>query len=258
MGNFIADHLDAWRRDARVAGAFLTRLPFRDESADEPGALARAARAFPLVGLAVGLVQAAVLSLAGALGLPALAQALLALAAAAAVTGALHEDGLADTADGFGAGATREEKLAVMRDSRIGAYGVLALVFAIGLKVAAIASLSEDAMAAALVAAAALSRGAIVPVMGALAPARSDGLAAAAGRPDRESAVTASLLGALFALFFLGPGAGFAAVAASAAAAAGVALLARRQIGGATGDVLGAVQQAAETAALLAAAAWLP
>ena len=111
-----------WPADLFSAAAFLTRLPV--PAAHVPtGGLAQAARAFPVVGAGVGAAAGGVLWLAAQAGLPPLVCALLALAAAALVTGALHEDGLADLADGLGGGRDREAKLRIMRDSRIGAFG---------------------------------------------------------------------------------------------------------------------------------------
>ncbi|MFQ5763769.1 MAG: adenosylcobinamide-GDP ribazoletransferase, partial [Rhodospirillales bacterium] len=119
----------------------------------------------------------------------------------------------------------------------------------------ALAGLSGPATAAAaLIAAGALSRGMMPVVMSAMTPARKSGLAFKAGTPDQEGWVTALVLGALLAFLFLGPGGGLAAIAAAFIAAAAVVWLAERQIGGVTGDVLGAQQQAAETAILIAAA----
>jgi hypothetical protein len=120
--------------------------------------------------------------------LPPLLAALIAVAATVAVTGALHEDGLADTVDGFGGGGDRERKLQIMRDSRIGTYGVVALVLALGARVVALASFEDDADAiAALVLCQAASRALIVAVMRRAPLARSDGLAASAGRPTQAT-----------------------------------------------------------------------
>ena len=189
--------------------------------------------------------------------LPPLAAALVAVLAGVLLTGALHEDGLADTADGLGARGGRDKRLEVMRDSRSGAYGVLALVFSIGLRGAALAA-APSALAGlgALVAAAAWSRALIPAAMQIMPPARADGLGAGAGQPDATIAATAAMLGIALALAGLGLAAPLAVLAALAAAW-GVVVLARRQLGGFTGDVLGAIQQCAEAAMLLAAAgAW--
>jgi adenosylcobinamide-GDP ribazoletransferase len=172
------------------------------------------------------------------------------------LTGAFHEDGLADTADGFGGGRDREAKLAIMRDSRHGSFGILALVFSIGLRAAALATIGDAIhLGLALVAAHAASRGALPAMMHVLAPARPDGLGFTAGRPSRAVALVAALIGGAIALAALGPGRGTLALLLAIAAIALMAVLARRQIGGYTGDVLGAFQQIGEIVMLLVAAA---
>lgn len=255
------DRLDVggWLADLSVAASFLTRWRPPGAPPDlPPGRLAGAVRAFPLVGAGVGLAGGVVYALAYWLGLPTFAAALCALAATALATGALHEDGLADTADGLGGGRTVEDRLRIMRDSHIGAFGVLALVFSIGLRTAALATLGTPWLAAAaLIAGGAGSRALLGLMMRRLDPARTDGLAAGAGRPSEEGALTAAAIGAAFTLLFLGLGTGIVAAAAASVAVAAVAQSARRGIGGHTGDVLGAAQQVAEIAILLAAAAAL-
>ena len=240
--------------DCKVALAFLTRVPVRAERPWPEADLAASAPMFPAVGALIGLAGAIAYALAVWLGLPPWPAAVVALATTIWLTGALHEDGLADVADGFG-GATRETKLAIMRDSRIGSYGALALVLAVLARAGAIAGLAEPwAVAAALVAAGAVSRAALPAVMAVLPQARADGLAASAGRPHPLRAAAALLIAALIALVML-DGTAPAALAAGALGALAVALLARRQIGGHTGDVLGAVQQLTEIGVLLGALA---
>jgi adenosylcobinamide-GDP ribazoletransferase len=251
-------HFTAGWTDLKVALIFLTRLPLRHEGRIAGGELGRALRTGPLVGVLVGLVGAAGFWAAGLLALPPLLCGLIAVAATILFTGALHEDGLADTADGFGGGVDRARKLEIMRDSRIGAYGVVALILSIGLRAGALAALATPAAAgAALVAAHAVARAALPAAMIAMPPARKDGLAATGGRPAAIHAANAVILAGLLGLLALGPGAGLAGLLAGAGGALAVIVLARAQIGGYTGDVLGAVQQAAEIAVLLAAAASL-
>jgi len=241
--------------EIRTAAMFLTRLPFAGER-PPLSALSGAARAFPLVGAGVGLAGGAVYAAAVSLGLPPVGGALLALAVTIGVTGALHEDGLADVADGFGGGADAKKKLAIMRDSRIGSYAVLALVLGIGLRATALASIDGAiAAAGALIGAAAGSRGALPLIMELFPQARRSGMAAEAGRPAHDQAIIAAVIGGLFVLLFFGPLAGAVAILAGGGAAWGMAALAKRQIGGITGDVLGAAQQLAEIAILLTAAA---
>lgn len=241
---------------AHLAFVFLTRLPLPDCGMLPPGTLARAMRFFPLVGGAVGALSGLVFLAAQAV-LPAVPAAMLAVLAGVLLTGALHEDGLADTADGLGARGGREKRLEVMRDSRSGAYGVLALVFSVGLRCAALAAAPSGlAGLGALVAAAAWSRALIPAAMQVMPSARAEGLGAGAGVPDATVAATAAVLGLVLTLVGLGIGAPVAVLSALVAAW-GVVVLARRNFGGFTGDVLGAVQQVAEMAVLVAAAgAW--
>jgi adenosylcobinamide-GDP ribazoletransferase len=234
-----------------LALSFLTRLPFRLRETPAPGALARAMGAFPLAGVVVGGIGAAVYALLHQL-LPASASAILALAATMLVTGGLHEDGLADTADGFGGGADRDQKLAIMRDSRIGTYGVLALIVTFTLRAVALAEIGDSLIVAgALIASHALARGAIPVAMQALAPARSDGLGAAAGQPSATQIGVAVTLAVVIAALALPASTALAALAGATLGMMLVVGVAQMQIGGHTGDVLGAIEQCAETLALL-------
>lgn len=223
-----------------------------------------AVRALPVAGAIVGGCAAFVLLIVRGLGVPPLASAACAIAALVAVTGALHEDGLADLADGFGGGATREAKLEIMRDSRLGSYGGVALTLSLILRISALAAIVERGATLAalvLVFAAALSRTAGLLPISLLAPARTDGSGHAALRPFGRALRTAALLTAAVALLPAMAGAPIVGLLSAGAAAGGgayaVARLADRQIGGLTGDVLGAAQQAAEVAALLAMSAML-
>ncbi len=234
-----------------LALVFLTRLPLPPLRALPEGGLARAMRLFPLAGAVVGGL-AALAYLFGRLLFPPPLAALLALAAALLATGCLHEDGLADMADGFGGGKDKARKLEIMRDSRIGSYGVAALVMSLALRAAALASFADPwRAAAALVAAHALARGMIPLVMQLMGPARDNGLGHGAGQPSRSDAGTALLLAALIALLVLPLPQAALAVAGGALAALAVTRLALRHLGGHTGDVLGAVEQAVEVGVLL-------
>ncbi len=243
-----------------MAAGFLTRLPLPPVNPGERKLL-RAGWCFPLVGAVIGAAGGIVLWIAAALDLPAMACGLAALGGIALLTGALHEDGLADLADGFGGGRDKNAKIAIMRDSRIGSYGVLALVIATGLKTTAIAALitSGDAVSAAiaLVVAHACSRGLIPSVALALPNAVEEGLGAAAGKPKASTVQIALAICTVFLLTLLPLPTAAIAGAAGCGAAALVAVLARKQIGGYTGDVLGAVEQAAGTAILLTLAAMI-
>ncbi len=252
----VAAAIRAWRDELHASAIFLTRLPVRwrgDMPADLP---ARSLRAGPLVGAAIGLAAGLVYAGSGWLGLPATLAAVVAVGAQVAVTGALHEDGLADVADGFGGGDDREAKLAIMRDSRIGAYGAVALMLTLAARILAIAALAQPvAVMAALAAAGAASRAAWPGLMVWLRPARAEGLAASHGRPALDRLVATVGLAALVALIALPLVQALVALAVGAAAATGLGLLAQRQIDGYTGDVLGAAQQSVEVAMLLALAA---
>jgi adenosylcobinamide-GDP ribazoletransferase len=256
---FFSRHFSGWWRDCCIAGTFLTRFPFPAvKGGDKKGALAVASRAFPVVGAAIGLISGIFLMAAAGLDLHPLACAFVALAVSALVTGALHEDGLADVADGFGSGKTAAESLKIMRDPRLGVFGVLAVVLSIGIRAGTLGGLPGPGVAiAALIAAHALSRGLLPAVLAIMTPARKSGLAHKAGTPDDESWATALVLGGLLAFLFLGPMGGLMAIIAAVAAVAVVVWLANRQVGGVTGDVLGAQQQMAEIAVLVAAAAAL-
>ena len=245
-----------WLGELRIALVFLTVLPVRLREADLRFGVSHGVRAFPAAGLAAGGIAAAAFVVADLCGLAPTISALLAVAAAALATGGLHEDGLADTADGMAGARSRERRLEIMRDSRIGAHGALALLLATSLRVAAIAATGVALDTAfALVAAAIASRTAIAPVMYLLPPARPDGLSHAAGRPDRGRTADAVAIGVLLCALALAPVADpvriLLAMAGAAAGASLPALLARRRLGGQTGDVLGAVQQCAEIGFLL-------
>lgn len=244
----------------RVAAGFLTRLAVRANDPDEdmPAiVLARAMPMFPFVGVGIGLVGGAVLLLLNWLSIPAPVAAIASLAALVWLTGALHEDGLADIADGFGGGADRDAKLAIMHDSRIGSYGVLALVVNFAIKATALGVVASESVwlaAAILVAAAAWSRALFAPLMRWLPAAREDGIGAGAGMPTSTESWKGLALGAAMALLFSLTGAGGGAIIALAAGGLAIFIvgwLALDHIGGYTGDVLGAGQQAAETTTLI-------
>lgn len=233
--------------EAHLAVILLTRLPF-GRLRDPVRPLGAAAWAFPLAGLLVGLIAGAVMGAALALGLTPLVAGGLALGAQVIVTGALHEDGLADLCDGFWGGGSREARLRIMRDSRIGTYGTVGLILSLGLRWTGLAALAEDQAVVAVIGVAMASRIAPVALMAWLPAARADGLGAQGQTVGRRSVLMAGLLGGLPML--LVPQGG-AAVVVAALAVAVLALIARRKINGQTGDVLGAGQQVAEIGLLL-------
>jgi adenosylcobinamide-GDP ribazoletransferase len=249
--------MNEWLDDLRAAVAFLTRLPMPHPQGPMPQNFVRAHRVFPLVGAVIGGVVGLVCLGLRAIGVPDLAAAALALGASAILTGALHEDGLADVADGFGGGRDRDAKLEIMRDSRLGTYGALILLVSFVARVAALAAIPDGLVVPCLIAAHALARG-VLPAMSMNLPyARTDGLARNAGQPDMAIAATAAGVALLIALLVLSWANAFWAAVMAALSAAGMAWLAKRQIGGQTGDVLGGAEQVAETAILVLLAARL-
>lgn len=245
-------------RDVAACVGFYTRLPV-PAAITLPANFAGAQWAAPVAGLLVGTAGGAAVALALEVGLPASVAAAVALAATMLITGALHEDGSADVADGFGGGATRERKLEIMRDSRIGTYGVCALTMGIVARWAALAALAGAGtwtVFLVLIAAHVAARAPIAAFMHVVAPARTDGLSAGVGRPDNGVALAALGLGVLGLLLC---GFKFAVVTAVLLGLWFAALkrLCERQIGGQTGDVLGALEQGGEIAVLFAACIFL-
>ncbi|WP_439357352.1 adenosylcobinamide-GDP ribazoletransferase [Bradyrhizobium sp. DASA03007] len=243
--------------DLRMAASFVTILPVASSKPAGDGAIARATWALPVAGLLVGLAGALVYKVASRFGLTPNIAALLALAATALITGALHEDGLADTADGLGGGRTRERKLEIMRDSRIGTYGVCALILSFGLRWSALATIASPwAVTLALCAAQIAARAGVPAFMSLVPPARPDGLSASAGPPPDRSVAIAFALGTLALVLALGPGKALVGLILLSLAGVLLARLAIRQIGGQTGDILGAFEQLGEILILLVAAAF--
>ncbi|GAB4511352.1 MAG: adenosylcobinamide-GDP ribazoletransferase [Roseibium sp.] len=233
---------------------FFSRLPLPSvNAADDPAAapdFTRIARAAPLAGAVIALPAAAAGMLLGYTLLPDLAVAALTAGLLAATTGALHEDGLSDVADGFFGGASREKRLQIMKDSRIGAFGALALIVTSILRIVLLAALWQrfgPADAALLfIGSEALSRAFLVWQWHKLPLARPEGLAARFGKPQWRTAIQAMMAvlpvlipaALILSLPALALGIGLAAAAAQLTGS-----LARDKIGGITGDVLGAIQQ---------------
>ncbi len=242
--------------DLRSALIFFTRLPI-PHGPEDGRPFGPRLWAAPVAGLVVGLLAAAVFWIADRCNLPVGVAAALALAAAMAATGCLHEDGLADTADGFGGGRTREHKLEIMRDSRIGTFGAAALMVSILIKWSAVVALAApQAVLPALIAAHVASRAVLPAFMVHTPPARPDGLSAAVGLIGNRVSAVALVLG-LVALLQLGIGTAIIAVILAAAVTLALRALALRQIGGQTGDTIGALQQSLETTILIITSAAL-
>jgi len=244
------------------ATRFLTIMRVRDtESATTPDWLARAMKYFPVVGAGIGLASAIVLLLANELW-GTVISALLAITTSIVLTSALHEDGLADTADAFGGGWTAEKRLAIMKDSRIGSYGALALGLGVALRVAAIADLPMWAGPAALIAAHAAARAAPAWVMNRLhyageTAAMKVSYAEAPVRPGELAFALIIVLLAAVPLAFISLAAVAIGLLCGATMAALLAMWSRRLLGGYTGDVLGAIEQLFEIGFLLGVAAMI-
>jgi adenosylcobinamide-GDP ribazoletransferase len=258
--------MSAWQAaaiDLAHCVRFYSRLPVPalpwEQDAHAPPSFPRLLRMIPVAGLVIGLLPAAVLGFGLMLDLGPWLAATLSVAAMVLTTGALHEDGLADTADSIG-GITREKRLEIMRDSRIGSFGASALFLSLALRIGAQAALASrldnGAMVSAILIVASLSRTAGLMPLVFLPPARLDGMSQAVGQPARKTfwraggiaVILAIVLGALADL----PAGGIALMLALSGLA-GLALtrFAKRHLGGQTGDIAGAAQQAAEIAALI-------
>jgi adenosylcobinamide-GDP ribazoletransferase len=240
--------------EVKASIVFCTRLPVLRATPIASGAISKAAWAFPIAGLIVGLIGVIAYAAARKCGLPPWPASTLTVAATMLATGCLHEDGLADTADGFGGGKTREQKLAIMRDSRIGTYGVCALVLSIVLRVSALASLPNGhAVVWALIAMHVGARATMPALMFLLKPARADGLAFEAGYPSGNVVAAALAIGFITLAICLHPLRGIVALICLGIAILVMAWLANRQIEGQTGDVIGALEQVGEIVVLLVA-----
>lgn len=248
--------------DLATALRFYSRLPI--PAAGDPAAhaapdLDRMAYAVPLAGMVIGLIGGGVLVVGVALKLTPFLASALAVTALVLSTGAFHEDGLADTADGLGGGWDRAQRLLIMRDSRIGTYGGAALILSLLLRVGALEALVLAAgplrAALVLVAAGAVSRAVALLLFLALPPARTDGASAALGTLSASAGLSCALVAALAASVILVPGFGigtaFAGLLGPLAVLFVMVRLSGRLIGGQTGDVAGATQQLAEIVFML-------
>lgn len=242
-------------RTLLVAVQLLTRVPVRLDAAPSQRELAAAAAWFPLVGAGVGAAAAGAAWALARAGLAALAP-WAALATAVALTGAFHEDGLADTADGLLGGRDRARRLAIMRDSRLGTFGVLALVLTLGIEVAALGMLPPSLMWRALVVAHVLGRAAALPLTR-LPYARDDeGLARPLAQRVPPWALGCALATGVLPLALLPWPLGLGCAVAAALVATMAARRFARDLGGVTGDTLGAVVKLTEVATYVVAAAW--
>ena len=232
--------------DIPVAFSLLTRLPVPVDHARAGLRGARAGWAWPLVGAILGAVAGAVGWAAMWIGLSPTLSAGLALAVLVLMTGALHEDGLADCADGLGGGRDKSRALDIMKDSRVGAFGVVALLLALGLRWQSLALFDGAGLLVAMMLSGAASRAVMLAVMAWMPLARSEGLSASTGQPRGVTVAIGTGL-TLIAVLLIAP----ASLIAIVLLPLPLIILALRKIGGQTGDVLGGVQQLAEIGCLL-------
>lgn len=233
--------------ELQLAIMLLTRLPAGHLS--KAPSMGQSAWAFPIVGAIIGAIAAVVMT--ALTGLDPILAAGLTVTAMVLMTGGLHEDGLADLADGFGGGRDKARKLEIMRDSRIGSYGTIALILVLGLRVQALAQVvGQGSAICGLIAIEAASRAGLPLVLRLMPAARGDGLGHGAAQVSWARAVIALGIG-MGALTLIGGMAAIWVGVTIAVVLAALAVLALQQIGGQTGDVLGAMQ------ALSACAAWI-
>lgn len=253
-------HKKSFLSDTIHSLGFLSRLPLPNGWFEEGSdSLKTSARAFPLAGAVLGFLAGVALLISDYLTLPSIVSGFIAVGMLAAMTGALHEDGLGDTADGFFGASTPERRLAIMKDSRIGTFAALALIVWTGIKVSLLATIIDRAgacyAALALIGAEAASRAAMLTLWHGLPSARPGGLADNIGRPNWETLVCACLVGLGILFVTIVPSGGVAgfikALIISSVMLFGFARLCIAKIGGQTGDTLGAAQQICALAILL-------
>ncbi|HEY8129379.1 MAG TPA: adenosylcobinamide-GDP ribazoletransferase [Hyphomicrobium sp.] len=239
-----------------IALQFLTRIPLKRIDPLPDDWLPRSAKYMPLVGALIGVITGAIV-LISSLIFPWPVPIVIGLASAILLTGALHEDGLADTVDAFGAGASRERCLEIMKDSRIGTYGTLALIATLALKGTALAQIDPVSVVRVLIAAYAGARLAAVSALALLPYAGGDNakVSRATSEMTRSEIAIAIATGLIAGLLVLGPVVFLLSTGLAALAASVVAWIARRKIGGYAGDVLGAIEQIYEMAFVVCAVA---
>ena len=243
-------------RDILAAFSILTRWPVRIDHDWVVDRGVRAIWAFPVVGAILGLAAGVTAHILGWIGVPPGMCVVAAMAVMVASTGALHEDGLADSADGLGLSVPQEKRFEIMSDSRIGAFGAIALILAFLARWNGYVCFEGWGLTGAMIATGALSRGMVVVAMFSMPPAKAQGLSAGLGQPMANTALLAVGLALLISFWMLGWW--FLIVALAAAIGAlPVMLLANNRLGGQTGDILGAVQITSEIAALAIACATL-
>lgn len=240
--------------DIPASLGILSRIPVKvnQEASSKRGAAS--SWAFPIAGAVIGLISVIAGWASMLLEVPDIATAAIILTTLIMVSGAMHEDGLADTFDGLWGGFTPERRLEIMKDSHIGAYGVLALTVSVLTRFGLILALVQQGQIWMIIAVAALSRAPMVFVMSKLPPARDFGLSRTVGQPRIETALLAILIALTFGFAMLG-GVILHGILLTGISVGALAFVAKRKIGGQTGDILGAAQQLSEIAFLAACVA---
>jgi len=238
--------------DISAAFSLLTRIPVPVDHALAGKRAAHATWAYPLVGAVLGLIAGIIGCLLSWFGAPANIAALVALITLVILSGGLHEDGLADCADGFGGAFEKTRRLEIMKDSRIGAFGAIALILFLMGRAGTMDALITSAFIPTLMAVGAASRLPMVLAMYAMPNARGSGLASTVGKPPETSLIIA-IISTLLICFVMFGLSGIFLFGWAMISAIIMGWIAQRSIGGYTGDVLGAMQQCAELAALAAA-----
>jgi adenosylcobinamide-GDP ribazoletransferase len=237
-----------------VAARYLTIVPLPGKAPEGAGAIGRAAVWFPVIGLGMGAVLVGV-ERAATMLFPSLLAGLLTVTVWKLLTGGLHLDGLADCLDGL-AGRDAEHRLAIMRDSRIGAFGAIGLILLLLLEIVAVGELAPGVRSQALLVLPAIARATPPLLVGLFPSARREGLGAAFGSSvGRWAAPIALAIALVFALAAL-RAVGAVVLAVAVLSALALARFFAARVGGITGDVLGAAIEAAELAGLLTVSAW--
>lgn len=243
--------------DISASLGLLSRLPIPVNFAEAKARGAAASWAFPVAGMVIALVVGFVVSLLLHFNVTPEIAAAIAIGTQILITGAMHEDGLADSADGLWGGWEKDRRLEIMKDSRIGTYGVLALVLSLLIRWTALSAIfAAGSVFAPLLAVAAASRLPMLALMAILPNARGSGLSASVGKPSKDTLALGTAVTLVAMVFFAGwsfvPLFLFCTLAAMLCAQ-----IAKAKIGGQTGDILGATQQVVEMTALITLSSWL-
>jgi adenosylcobinamide-GDP ribazoletransferase len=250
MNKYDNNILDFRLGDFLIALSLLSRIPVNIDHHESGDRASKATWAYPLVGALIGAISASIANIAIFVGLPFSIGAILSLITMAALTGGMHEDGLSDSADGLWGGKDKGQILQIMKDSRIGSFGAIALVLIIVGRYASIKDLIQiESLFWPLIAAASISRVPMVAAMVFMQNARADGLSASVGKPSQISLIVAAVIGTITCLISAGI-LGLLVVLCACLGALPILYASYKKINGQTGDILGASQQTAELMAL--------